>query len=232
MQVDIWSDIVCPWCYVGKRRFEAALAKFAHKDEVEITWRSFELDPSSPKTYEGDGTYATRLARKYRKSAAEAEKMLVQMTATGAAEGVQFDFANARPGNTFDAHRMLHFAHANGKQGALKERFLRATFTEGAPIGDGETLVRLAQEVGLDEEAARAVMLSDDFAREVREDEATAREVGISGVPFFAIGDGPKRYGVSGAQSPEVLLQVLERAWNENPIAAPAAPGCEGEVCT
>jgi predicted DsbA family dithiol-disulfide isomerase len=225
MHVDIWSDLVCPWCYVGKRRFEAALARFAHRDEVEVTWHSFELDPSAPPSHE-QGTYASRLARKYATSVERAQGMIDQMTKTAAGEGLSFDFERARPGNTFDAHRLLHFAKIHGKQDALKERLLRACFTDGEPIGDRETLVRLANEVGLDDEQARATLLSDAYAADVRADEADAQAIGITGVPFFAIAG---KYGVSGAQSPDVLLEVLERARAETqPIDAVAG----GDACS
>ena len=148
MRVEIWSDVVCPWCYVGKRNFEAALAQFEHRDQVEVIWRAFELDPSAPAEREGD--YATHLARKYGMSVAQAEKMIETMTATGR-EGRRAcsTSGRARPGNTFDAHRLIHLAGERGVQDAVKERLLRATFTDGEPIGDGDVLLRLAVEAGL-----------------------------------------------------------------------------------
>src|SRR3954452_11887408 len=148
MRIDIWSDVVCPWCYVGKRRFEAALASFPARDQVEVHWHAFELDPGAPATREG--SYDERLAEKYGRSLDEAAQMTASMTATAAAEGLDFRFDIAKPGNTFDAHRLLHFAGERGMQVALKERLLLATFTEGEPIGDPTALVRLAVDVGLD----------------------------------------------------------------------------------
>ena len=231
MRVEIWSDVVCPWCYVGKRRFEAAMAAFAQRDEVEVVWRSFELDPSAPTEREGD--YPTRLARKYGVDVVQAQAMIDRMVDAGAGDGLALRFDRSRPGNTFDAHRLLHLAAQHGVQDAVKERFLAATFTEGEPIGDRPTLVRLAAEAGLDAEAASETLASDAFADAVRADEREASRLGISGVPFFVV-DG--RYGVSGAQSPDVLLDVLERAWQERlpaivTIGGDTAPGCDGDAC-
>jgi predicted DsbA family dithiol-disulfide isomerase len=223
LRVQVWSDIACPWCYVGKRRLEAALDRFPHRDQVEVLWRSFELDPNAPPVHDLAVSYAERLARKYRSSVAQAEEMIRRMTEVGAAEGLSLRFDRVRPGNTFDAHRLLHLARARGKQGALKERLFRAYMTDGEPIGEREVLVRLAAEEGLDAEAVRAALGSDAHAREVRADEEEARRHGISGVPFFVFGV----YGVSGAHPPDVLLQALGRAWDE----APDEPAAEGAIC-
>jgi len=229
MKVEIWSDVVCPWCYIGKRRFEAALERFPHADAVELEWKSFELDPSAGPS--GEGAYAERLAAKYGQSVAQAQGMLDGMTATAAAEGLDFHFELARPGNTFDAHRVLHLAKQRGVQDAVKERFDRATFSEGAPVSDHETLVGLAAEAGLDADETRGVLASDRYADAVRADEQQARTYGISGVPFFVV-DG--RYGVSGAQPAELIASVLEKAWSEQSplsVVAGGAPGCEGDAC-
>ena len=231
VKVEIWSDVVCPWCYVGKRRFEQALAAFAHRDEVEVVWRAFELDPSAPA--ERTGAYAAHLAEKYGSPLAQAQQMIDTMTATAAQDGLDLRFDVARPGNTFDAHRLLHLAAERGVQDAVKERLLRATFTEGEPIGDHDALVRLVAEAGLDADEARAVLASDRYAAEVRGDQQQARAYGITGVPFFVV-DG--RYGVSGAQPAEALGQVLTQAWAErSPLtmvaAGAAAPGCDGDTC-
>ena len=212
MRVEIWSDVVCPWCYVGKRNFEAALAQFEHRDDVEVTWRAFELDPSAPSEREGD--YATHLARKYGMSVEQAQKMIETMTATGAAAGAVLDFSKARPGNTFDAHRLIHLAGERGVQAAVKERLLRATLGEGEPIGDRGVLVRLAVEAGLPTEEAAAVLESDTYAAEVRAEEDLAFELGISAVPYFVI---DRTFGVPGAQPPDVILRALRRAWEKSP---------------
>jgi predicted DsbA family dithiol-disulfide isomerase len=210
MTVEIWSDVVCPWCYIGKRRFEQALETFEHADEVTVMWRSFELDPEAPKTPEG--TAAERLAAKYGMSVERAQTLHAEMTERAAAEGLEFRFDLARGGNTFDAHRVIHLAATYGHQAAAQERLMRAHFSEGEAISDPETLVRLVAEVGVDEAEARDVLGGDRFAADVREDELLATQLGIQGVPFFVL---DRRFGVSGAQPPEVLVQALERAWDE-----------------
>ncbi|WP_309668895.1 DsbA family oxidoreductase [Gemmatimonas sp.] len=210
MLVEIWSDIACPWCYVGKRRFEAALVGFAHREAVTVTWRSFELDPRAPRQH--DMPQPELLARKYGMSAADAQAMNARMTEAAAGEGLAFRLDDVKVGNTFDAHRLLHFADAFGKREALGERLFAAYLGEGAALGDIETLVVLAGEVGLDAVAARAVLSGDEYATAVREDEADAREIGVTGVPFFVL---DRRFGISGAQSPEVLRGALEQAWKD-----------------
>lgn len=226
LRIDVWSDIACPWCYVGKRRLEAALADFPHRDAVEIVWRAFELDPSAPRERSTDASYAERLAQKYGSSVKDADGMIKRMTDVAAEDGLDFRFDRIRAGNTFDAHRVLHLAHERGKQDAVKERFLRAYMTEGEPIGDPETLVRLAGEAGLEPEEVRATLASDAFTKEVREDEDEAREVGINGVPFFVLGG---KYAVSGAQPASLLLRALNQAWKE--LEAKPEVFAEGAVC-
>ena len=233
LKVEIWSDVVCPWCYVGKRRFEEALARFEHRDEVELVWRSFELDPSAPPSATEQGTYVQRLASKYGRSVIEAQAMIDNMTETARKEGLDFRFDLARPGNTFDAHRLLHLALEHGRQDELKERFDRATFTEGSPVSDHSALRALAAQVGLPDTDVAAVLTSDLYADAVRADEAQARAYGISGVPFFVI-DG--RYGISGAQPADAVLQALDTAWSERApltLVTPggSAPSCEGDSC-
>jgi predicted DsbA family dithiol-disulfide isomerase len=228
LRVDIWSDVVCPWCAIGKRRFETALARFAHKDEVEVVWRAFELDPSASAVQSEDN--ATRLARKYGRTREQAVAMMQQVAATAAQEGLEFDLVNARSGNTFDAHRVLHLAAERGVQGAVKERFFRAYMSEREPIGDREALVRLASEAGLDAEEVRSTLASGRFAAEVREEEEVAQRLGIRGVPFFVLGGS---IGVSGAQPAEAMLGALEQAWGRAGAASEVAEGaaCGPEGC-
>jgi predicted DsbA family dithiol-disulfide isomerase len=235
MQVEIWSDVVCPWCYVGKRRFEQALARFAHADEVTSIYRSFELDPNAPR--ERTGSHDEHLARKYGMTVDRARQLNQQMTETAAAEGLDFRLDRIRGGNTFDAHRLLHWALKHGKQAELKERLLLATFTDGEPIADRDALARLAADVGLDADEARVVLAGDRYADAVRDDEEQATAYGITGVPFFVV-DG--KYGVSGAQPAEVLLQVLDRAYDETrpltmvaggPTGSDPAPTCDDDSC-
>jgi predicted DsbA family dithiol-disulfide isomerase len=203
MKVEIWSDVVCPWCYIGKRRFEQAVEQFG--GEVEVHWRSFELDPTAPATREH--TASEHLAAKYGMSVEQAEASHAQMTELAAQEGLEYHFEKARGGNSFDAHRLIHLAAAHGKQAEAQERVMRAYFTDGVPIGDREALIGLGEELGLED--ARAALESDDYADAVREDEVLAQRIGIQGVPFFVLN---RRYGVSGAQPADVLVQALEKA--------------------
>ena len=219
LQVEIWSDVVCPWCYVGKRRFEAALARFHHAGEVEVTWRAFELDPNASShpegTEVGPDDYAQRLSAKYGSGIERGREMVSSMTETAAAEGLELRFDRAVRANTVDAHQVIHLAHERGGaelQGRVKERLLRAYFTEGDAVGDRAVLRRLAVEAGLDGTEVAAVLAEGRHVDAVRAEEAEASALGITGVPFFVI---DRRYGVSGAQSPEVLLGALERAWSE-----------------
>ncbi|HEX4015482.1 MAG TPA: DsbA family oxidoreductase [Frankiaceae bacterium] len=213
MKVEIWSDVVCPWCYIGKRRFEKALAEFAHRDDVEIEWKAFELDPSAVSGARHEGDYAGRLARKYGMDVEQARQMLDSMTATAAAEGLDFHFERAVRANTVDAHQVIHLAGLRGVQDAVKERLLRGYFTEGEAVADRETLVRLAAEAGLDASEVRSALEGQSYLPNVREDQREAQAFGISGVPFFVI---DRKYGVSGAQPPAALLEVLEQAWAES----------------
>lgn len=226
LPIHVFSDIACPWCYVGKRRLEAALARFEHREAVTLTWRSFELDPSAPRVSEGGLSYADRLAKKYGVPIPQAEAMLQRMTDTAKADGIEMRFDLIKPGNTFDAHRLLHLAGERKRQDELKERFFRAYFTEGEAIGDTAVLQRLATEAGLDADEVASVLQSDSYAYEVRTDQQQARSSGISGVPFFIIG----RYGVSGAQPADLLLEVLGKAWAELPQAEETIAG-DGATC-
>jgi len=232
VKVEIWSDVVCPWCAIGKSRFEAAVERFEHGDQVEVVWRSFELDPTAPHRHEGD--LVERLASKYGMSREQAEASQAHLTTMAADEGLDFHFERAQSGNTFDAHRLLHLAGEHGRQGELKDRLFRAYFTEGEPIGDPATLRRLAVEVGLDPAAVDAVLAGDTYAEAVRADEAEASALGVSGVPFFVV---DRRFGVSGAQPADLLLDVLQQAWVDQPpltmvaAGADAADACDADGC-
>ena len=226
LQVQIWSDIACPWCFVGKRRFEAALRQFAHADQVEVVWRAFELDPRAPKVPQTQH-YTDRLASKYGTTPAQAQQMIDRMVETARRDDLRMDFERIQPGNTFDAHRLLHLALDHSLQDALKERLLRAYLEEGRSIADHDTLRSLAIEVGLPEDLVAGVLATDQYAREVRADEENAHALGIHGVPFFVLAN---RYAVEGAQPTELLLSALERAWSELP-RRPEIIGSEGDVC-
>lgn len=227
MKIDIWSDVVCPWCAIGKANLEAALGQFEHADEVQVVWRSFELDPNAPPVREGD--YTALLARKYRTTASHAAHLLDQLTRTGADAGVELRFDRVRPGNTFDAHRLLHLAAARGLQGALKTRLLRAYLAEGEAIGDPATLTRLALEVGLDADEVGDVLGSQQYAAAVRADEEEARRLEVSGVPLFLV-DG--RFMIPGAQAPDVIVRTLRRAWERSrPVVITGGEVCGPDGC-
>ncbi|GAA4255111.1 DsbA family oxidoreductase [Dactylosporangium darangshiense] len=205
IQIEVWSDIVCPWCYIGKRRLERALAAF--DGDVSVEWRSFQLDPSTPI---GDPRpVAESLAARKGLSPTQVRGMFAHVTGIAAEEGLAYDFDRARTANTLDAHRLLHFAKANGRQGELKERLMHAYFTEGADVADHAVLSSLAAEAGLDAVAAKQALADGAYAEDVEADIAQARAYGISGVPFFVFN---QRIGVSGAQPLEVFEQALRQS--------------------
>ena len=232
MQVEIWSDVVCPWCYLGKRRFEAALDGFAHSEEIELRWKSFELDPGArSRTAEDDNErddYADRLARKYGTSRAGAQQMLDTMTAAAAAEGLDFHFEKAIRANTFNAHQVIHLAAEGRVQDAVKERLLRGYFSEGEAVGDPTVLARLAAEAGLDADEVRQALADQRYAGAVRADQAEAARLGISAVPFLVV---DRRYGIAGAQPADEILQVLQRSWAQShPLTVVTPPDVQGAI--
>ncbi|KAA9162977.1 DsbA family oxidoreductase [Amycolatopsis acidicola] len=211
MRVDIWSDVVCPWCYLGKRRFELALAASGRGDEVEVVYRSFELDPRLPRGEQVPKV--PELARKFGTGEAEVRAMENRLERLAAEDGLEYHLEGTYMGNTFDAHRLLHLAKARGLQAEATERFFRAYFTEQRSVFDEDSLVELATEAGLDSAEAREVLRSDAYAADVRADVAEARELGANGVPFFVLDN---RFGVSGAQSVETFTAALSRAFQDD----------------
>jgi predicted DsbA family dithiol-disulfide isomerase len=207
MRVDIWSDIVCPWCYIGKRRFERALAAFPRHDDVEIVHHSFQLNPAAPRHTTSDRR--EMLMAKYRLSPEQVATMDVRMRETAAAEGLDYHLDGTRTGNTFDAHQLVHLARERGLQDAMVERLYRAYFTEQRSVFDEDSLIELAADVGLDREEARAALAERRYAADVEQDIDVARRLGATGVPFFVIDN---RVGLSGAQPSEVFLEALTRA--------------------
>ncbi len=207
MQVEIWSDVICPWCYIGKRRFEKALADFAPKEKVQVIWRSFELDPSAPRQREG--TLEEMLAKKYRVSLQEAAAMNARVTGLAREVGLEYRLSIARPGNTFDAHRLLHFADSKQLGDRATERIMHGYFSEGLEVGDRAALARLAPEFGIAESEALAMLESDAYSKEVRADEARAAAFGVSGVPFFLFDE---KTAVTGAQAVEMFAGALQQA--------------------
>ena len=207
MRVEIWSDVVCPWCYIGKGRFEKALARFDHSDEVEVVWRSFQLHPEHPKGVREP--LEKSLAAKIGGTVDQVRAMNDHVKTLAAAEGLDYDFESYTLVNTFDAHRLTHLAKAHGLGAELHERFLRAQLIEGEVLDDADTLVRLSAEIGVPEDDARRVLEDDDYTADVNEEIRELRALGGNGVPFFVI---DRRYGISGAQSTEVILRALETA--------------------
>ncbi len=231
--VEIWSDIVCPWCYIGKRRFEAALAQFEHADQVEVRWRSFELNPRAPERH--PGTMADNVAAKYGTSVEEAAARLAGLDRLAAREDLHYDLAHTKGGNTFAAHRLIHLGYEKDPAtgAALKEALLHAYFEELLPIGEPEVLVETAVRVGLDRDEVTRTLESDRFATEVREDEAEAGDLGCTGVPFFVF---DRRFAVPGAQDPETFLITLRRAWERSSSLAStptrdSVGACDDDVC-
>ncbi|GAA3158329.1 protein disulfide isomerase FrnE [Blastococcus jejuensis] len=228
MQVEIWSDVVCPWCYIGKRRLEAALERFPHRDEVEIVWRSFQLDPS---VREGE-THPTlpALAAKYGTTQDAMRANMARVEQVALEEGLRYHLADGVSGNTLLAHELLHLAAERGLQGPLKERLLHAHFEEGRSVFDVDALVALGAEVGLDEGEAREALTDRRYLAAVHQDAETARALGATGVPFFVV---DRTYGAAGAQPAELLLQILDRAWAESHplVTVPAADACGDDGC-
>jgi predicted DsbA family dithiol-disulfide isomerase len=232
LKVEIWSDVVCPWCYIGKRRFEAGAS--AAGVPIDVTWRSFQLDPSAP--HEATDDVATHLGRKYGGGRANGLAMNARVTEVAAAEGLDYHLDQALYTNTTDAHRLLHLAHAEGGPGAqdaLKERLLAAYFVQGRAVSDHDVLAELATEAGLPAERVRAVLSTDEFGADVVSDQQEAAALGAGGVPFFVI---DRRYGVSGAQPAELFEQALRQAWAERrpalitPVGG-VAPSADGDAC-
>ena len=214
MDIEIWSDVACPFCYVGKRHFEHALEQFDGRDSVTVTWRSYQLDPNRPLDPVGD--VHDLLARKVG-GRERALQMNEQMTAMAAQAGLEYHLDETIPTNTFDAHRLAHLGAKHGVQDAVVEELFAAYFTRGEHIGKPETLVKIGVAAGLEAEAVEAMLASDAFADEVREDIETAYEFGISGVPTFVI---ERRFGITGAQPVEAIRQALEKIAQELASAA------------
>ncbi|WP_151086905.1 DsbA family oxidoreductase [Hymenobacter baengnokdamensis] len=231
MKVEIWSDVVCPFCYIGKRKFEKALGEFAHRAEVQVEWKSFELTPDFVPV-PGESIHAS-LAKKKGVPEAEGRRMNDYMTQAAKEVGLSYQFDKAIPANTFLAHQLIHFGAQHGRQDATKERLFAAYYLEGRDLNSVDTLTNLAAEIGLDAEAARQALLAGTYAEAVRRDEYEAQQIQVRGVPFFVFDD---KYAVSGAQPSEVFAQVLNTVWQEaHPKAQPAVladgPACGPDGC-
>lgn len=209
MRIEVWSDVVCPWCYIGKRRLEAALAKFPNRDQVQIVYRAYELDPEAPRG--SSQTMVQRLAAKYGGGEANARAMMERVTSVAAQDGLEYHLENTKPENTFDAHRLLAYAATQGKQLQLAEALFKSYFTDGKRLSDHAVLADIAASAGIDRSEALKVLSDPEaFGKQVRDDESRAMSIGIRGVPC-AVVDG--KYGISGAQPVEAFTEVLEHCW-------------------
>jgi len=206
MQIEIWSDVICPWCYIGKRNFETALARSGHREQIKIIWRSFELDPNAPR--QQPGPINELLSHKYKISLQEADEMIARVTAHAKSAGLEYHLDMARRGNTFDAHRLIHFAIDKQMGDQAIESVMHGYFSEALPVGDPAALAKLAPKFGIAESEALAMLESGKYADAVRDDESRAAGFGISGVPFFVFDE---KSGISGAQPVEVFAEALQQ---------------------
>ncbi|MCI1263252.1 MAG: DsbA family oxidoreductase [Tetrasphaera jenkinsii] len=228
MRIDVWSDIVCPFCHLGRRHLELALAQFEHRDEVGVIWHSFELDRNAEAVQ--SGSVLEKVAAKYGAPIEQMRAQHEEMAAAAAAVGLDFQWERLVGSNSYAAHRLLHFARSVGRESEVTDRIMRAWYSEGQAIGDPAVLQRLAVDAGLDEAAVADVLASDDFGIEVRTDEALATQIGITGVPTFVL---DQKYAVTGAQPVELMLAAIRQAWDEQgtrPEMA-AGGGCGGGCC-
>lgn len=210
MKIEIWSDVMCPFCYIGKKRFDTALEKFPHKDEVEVEWKSYQLNPHL--TTQSGKTINEYLAEHKGISIEEARSLNEHVTAMAAEVGLTYKMDQAVVANSFMAHRMTHFAKTKGKQSELEELLFKSYFTEGKNIDDIDTLLQLGEEIGLDKNELKSILESNQFAEDVQKDIYEAHQVGLKGVPFFVYNN---QYGISGAQPKELFEQTLQQAYDE-----------------
>ncbi|OAS88527.1 MULTISPECIES: DsbA family oxidoreductase [Metabacillus] len=210
MLIEIWSDIICPYCYIGKRRLEEALAKFQHKEEVKIEYRSFELNPDAKVHYEEDNIEL--LSKKYGTSKEQIKAMNLQLTEQAKEVGLTYHLDKIKATNTLNAHRLIHLAKQFGKENEMVERLFKAYFTEVRHVGEMKTLIELATEIGLDQQKVQSMLNSNEYEADVRAQEQDAQQIGVTGVPFYVIN---RKYAISGAQPSEVFLEVMEKVWIE-----------------
>lgn len=233
MRVEVWSDIACPFCYIGKRRFEAGLEQFTHKDQVQVVYKSFQLNENAKTDMEYDAYDA--LSARSGMSREEAKAIHERVAEQAEADGLDLRFDTLQLTNTLDAHRLLHFAAQHGKKNEVAELLFKAYFTECKHVGSHETLIAIAVEAGLDPKVIAKVLVSDQFTDEVRADHLEGNRLGVSGVPFYVI---DRKYAISGAQPANVFLKALEKTWGEsqpltvpNPTSVEAGSVCEDGIC-
>ena len=226
MKIEVWSDFACPFCYIGKARFEKALAKFEHKDQVTVIYKAYQLNPHAPAVMEGSA--AENFAKSHHLSVLEAEERFARFTEAAKAEGITYRYDIMQMTKTFDAHRLAKWANKFGLEEELTSRLMKAYFTDGLNIADHETLLFIAKGIGLDPDVAKAVLSSRQYANLVLEQQAEARQIGVQGVPFFVLN---QKYGVSGAQSEQYFLQVLEKLWDEEKQSPLKEVASSNEYC-
>lgn len=227
MKIELWSDFACPFCYIGKKRFEKALSKFDHKDEVEVIYKAYQLNPMAPKTM--TGTAYESFAKSHGMSVDQAKQRFNMFTENAKTVGLVYNYDIIQMTNTFDAHRLAKWANTLGKEAVLTDRLMHAYFTEGKNLADFATLVGLAKEVGLDETIAKNVLDTNQFEEEVKNQQSEARQIGVQGVPFFVVN---RKYGISGAQQEEYFFGAIEQIWAEDHPIASLDDQDEGHVCT
>jgi predicted DsbA family dithiol-disulfide isomerase len=232
MKIELWSDFACPFCYIGKTRFENALNKFKHKDQVEIEYKAYQLNPNAPKTMDTDA--ATAFAKGHRMTVEKAKERFKMFVEAAKGVGLTYDYDAIQMTNSFDAHRIAKWARQFDKEPEVTARFMKAYFTEGKNIAAKADLLEMVKELGLDVAKAEAVLDSDDYADVVQQEIAESREIGVRGVPFFVLN---RKYGVSGAQAEEYFTEVLETLWKEeHPLeeikGASDGPTCDDETCS
>lgn len=232
MNVEIWSDVMCPFCYIGKRKFENALAKFPHKENINIIWKSFQLDPTT--VTDPSLNTIDNLAEKKGWSKQQAQETTAQVTNIAKQVGLDFHFEKAVVANSFDAHRLSHLAKKYSKQNDLEEKLFLAYFTEGKNTADHSTLLQIGKDLGMPEQEITAVLNSDTYANDVKQDITEAQQIGVRGVPFFVL---DRKYAVSGAQESDTFLGALTKAYEEHtngviePVATDNSCGCGPEGC-
>ena len=231
MKIEIWSDIACPFCYIGKRHFEKALEQFDNKEKIEIEWKSYLLDPDYVYTSENPETEAEYISRRKGISVEEARRMFTGITRMASMAGLNYDFDKVIVANTLNAHRIIQKAKEKNWGDEAEERFFRAFFVDGENLNEKDTLVEIAREIGLTETEANDALTNDKYAYEVNSDIQEAAQIGVSGVPFFVF---DRKYGVSGAQPTEVFLQTLEKSfaeWKEKNPSVEITNAAEGNAC-
>ena len=229
MKIEVWSDVMCPFCYIGKRHYEAAIKRFADSSNIELVWKSFQLNPNSPEHY--DGSVNDYLAEHKGISVSQAKQMNDRVTLMAKEAGLTYNLDNARIANSFKAHRIIQLAKTKGLGDEIEENLFRAYFTEGKDFGDVKTLTELAKSIGLTEADVNEALTDDEYAYKVKQDIQEAQQIGVTGVPFFVFN---RKYAVSGAQPAEVFLQTLQKSFEEWRKENPAVKleVTEGNVCT